>query len=62
MEFDFHMIKKKKAQAPIEVDIDSLAYSLKVGGHQKIYVLAYPMHVWCTTSIFLTTNSSMPIQ
>jgi hypothetical protein len=60
MEFDFHMIKKKP-QAPIEVDIDSLAYSLKLVD-TKIYVLAYLMHVWCTTSIFLATNSSIPFQ
>lgn len=61
MEFDFHMIKKKP-QAPIEVvDIDSLAYSLKLVD-TKLFVLAYLMRVWYTTTIFLTTNSSMPFQ
>jgi hypothetical protein len=47
MEFDFHMIKKKP-QAPIEVDIDSLAYSLAYSlklVDTKIDVLAYLMHV-----------------
>jgi hypothetical protein len=57
-----HDQKKKGTSSNRSGYIDSLAYSLKVGGHQKLYVLAYPMHVWCTTSIFLTTNSSMPIQ